>query len=136
MSEPNALVGRSAGGAIQDGWAASALLVRQIPPPAAATHNRHGAPDGADALPQLGSIASAVTRPDSCVDGPVCVAGSKNWPDSPGTLGVTGPSARHAPGVVLTAAWKARCVLKAFCDGRCDLASKALPPCRAIRSST
>src|SRR4051794_18485994 len=72
-SEPNAFVGRSSRGASQAGCAASALFVRQIPPPPAATHSRHGAPPGADALPQLGSMASAVTRPDSCVVGPVIV---------------------------------------------------------------
>src|SRR3954454_1562009 len=77
ISEPKLLVGRSFGGAIQAGVAASALFVRQMPPPAAGTHSRQGAPAGADALPQLGSIASAVTRPDSLVEGPVCVSGSK-----------------------------------------------------------
>src|SRR5436190_9422588 len=128
MSEPNALVGRSAGGAIQDGWAASALLVRQIPPPAAATHNRHGAPDGADALPQLGSIASAVTRPDSCVDGPDCVSGSKNCDGSPGTLGVTGPSALHAPGAAATAAAYDCWLLKESREGLLPFASNDLPP--------
>src|SRR3954447_26981263 len=55
MSEPKALVGRSAGGAPHVGGAASASLVRQMPPPAAATHSRQGAPEGAEALPQLGS---------------------------------------------------------------------------------
>src|SRR4051794_1416509 len=35
MREPNEFVGRSAGGAIHAGFAASALFVRQIPPPAA-----------------------------------------------------------------------------------------------------
>src|SRR5689334_15548248 len=73
INDPKALVGRSSGGAIQVGCAASALAVRQMPPPAAATHNRHGALDGADALPQFGSIAIAVTRPDSWVVGPVMV---------------------------------------------------------------
>src|SRR5690242_12803946 len=102
--EPNAFVGRVSGGAIHSGDAASALLVRQMPPPAAATHNRHGAPDGADRLPQFGSIASAVTRPDSCVVGPVWVTGSKNCEDSPGTFGVSGPSAVHAPGAAVCAA--------------------------------
>src|SRR5690349_18339100 len=106
MSEPKALVGRSSGGAIQAGVAASALSVRQMPPPAAATHSRHGAPAGADDLPQFGSIASAVTRPDSCVLGPCCVAGSKNWPDCPGTFPVTGPSADQAPGVAESACVK------------------------------
>src|SRR5437867_12669435 len=57
MSDPNAFVGRLAGGAIHDGAAASASLVRQIPPPAAATHSRHGAPAGAETFPQFGSIA-------------------------------------------------------------------------------
>jgi hypothetical protein len=70
ISEPKLLVGRLLSGAIQAGVAAVASFVRQTPPPAAATHSRHGAPAGADALPQLGSIASAVTRPDSLVDGP------------------------------------------------------------------
>ena len=58
-------------------------------------------------MPQLGSIASAVTRPDSCVAGPVPVAGSKNCEASPATFGVTGPSARHAPGSRPAAAEKA-----------------------------
>src|SRR3954449_2471907 len=104
ISEPNAFVGRLAGGSIHAGCAASASFVRQIPPPAAATQRRHGAPAGADALPQLGSIASAVTRPDSCVAGPVPVAGSKNCEASPATFGVTGPSALHAPGLAICAA--------------------------------
>src|SRR6478672_2630670 len=97
MSEPKLLVGSASGGAIQAGAAAMASFVRQMPPPAAATQSRHGAPAGADALPQLGSMASAVTRPDSLVDGPVCVTGSKNWPDSPGMFVLTGPSAVQAP---------------------------------------
>src|SRR5204863_5694820 len=81
------------GGAIQCTGFASASLVRQMPPPAAATQSLQ--------LPvvQAGSIASAVTRPDSCVAGPVCVVGSKNCESSPATLGVTGPSAAQACGV-------------------------------------
>src|SRR4051794_17928275 len=73
MSEPNAFVGRSSGGAIHVGCAASALFVRQMPPPAAATQSRHGAAADAERLPQFGSMARAVTRPDSCVVGPVIV---------------------------------------------------------------
>src|SRR3954469_17419648 len=42
ISEPKEFVGRSSGGAIQAGVPASALFVRQMPPPAAATHSRHG----------------------------------------------------------------------------------------------
>src|SRR5690349_15101162 len=63
ISDPNAFVGRSDGGAIQVGCAASASLVRQMPPPAAATQSRQLC------APQFGSIASAVTRPDSWVSG-------------------------------------------------------------------
>src|SRR4051794_16066434 len=122
-SEPNELVGRSAGGATQDGWDASASSVRQIPPPAAATHNRQGAPAGADALPQLGSIASAVTRPDSCVLGPCWVSGLKNWESSPGTSGVTGPSGCQAPGVVPAAAASGDAEVPAPRDGVCASAS-------------
>src|SRR3954453_23055490 len=83
--EPKAFVGRSDGGGVQWGFPARASRVRQIPPPAAAIHMRQ--------LPgaHAGSTARAVTRPDSCVAGPVFVAGSKNCEFSPGTLGVRGP---------------------------------------------
>src|SRR5256885_1196715 len=60
-----------AGGAIHAGFAAIALFVRQIPPPADATHRRHGALAGAVALPKFRSAASAVTLADSRVA--VCV---------------------------------------------------------------
>src|SRR5438094_7169832 len=123
MSDPNAFVGRSAG-AIHSGRAASASLVRQIPPPAAATQSRHGAPRGAERLPQLGSTANAVTRPDSCVSGPDCVAGSKNCVVTPATFGVTGPSDRHDAGA---------CVARCRSSG---LASNALRAAVASASST
>src|SRR5262245_44981309 len=96
ISEPNAFVGSVSGGAIHVGCVASALFVRQMPPPAAATQSRQGAPAGADAFPQFGSMASAVTRPDSWVVGPVSVTGSRNWDASAGTFPVSGPSAVHA----------------------------------------
>ncbi len=66
-SEPNELVGRPAETDSQSGWAARALPVRQMPPPAAATHTRQVAGTGA----HVGSIASAVTRPDVVVARPV-----------------------------------------------------------------
>jgi hypothetical protein len=45
---------------VHDGVAASALSVRQTPPPAAATHTRH------DVVPHaFESTASAVTRPET-----------------------------------------------------------------------
>src|SRR4029078_13213594 len=91
----------------QAGVPAMASFVRQMPPPAAATHSRQGAPAGAEALPQFGSMASAGKRPDSTVDGPVWVSGSKNWPDSPGMSVLTGPSADHAPGAAVSVAWYA-----------------------------
>jgi hypothetical protein len=87
-------------------------------------------------LPQLGSIASAVTRPDSCVDGPVCVLGSKNWPDSPGTLPVTGPSACQAPGVAELACWKAESVVNVERSGLWPFLPKSLPAFAARLSST
>src|SRR6185295_1904035 len=108
INEPKLFVGRSSGGAIQAGVAAVASSVRQIPPPAAATHNRQGAPEGADALPQLGAMASAVTRPDSLVDGPHWLIRSKNWPNSPGTSVFTGPIACQAVEATLNDAWYAR----------------------------
>src|SRR4051812_39302035 len=107
-----------------------------MPPPAAATQSRQGAPEGAEALPQLGSIASAVTRPDSWVDGPLCVVGSKNCPASPGTSVVAGPSASQAPGVADDAFWYAAPDLKAERLSRCGLASNAWRAPIARRSST
>ncbi len=90
-TEPNAVVGRSAGGGFQFTWAANASSVVQTPPPAAETAIRQS--PGA----QAGSSARAVTRPDSCVAGPVSVSGSKNCEGSPGTFGVNGPSSVHDP---------------------------------------
>ena len=107
-----------------------------MPPPAAATQRRHGAPAGADALPQFGSIASAVTRPDSCVAGPVPVAGSKNCEASPATFGVTGPSARQAPGLAACAALKAEVVENADTPSLLGLVLKASRDFSARRSST
>src|SRR3954452_7757134 len=107
-----------------------------MPPPAAATHRRQKAPLGADALPQFGSTASAVTRPDSCVAGPVWVAGSKNWEASPETFGVTGPRACQGPGATAVAAWNAPWEGNACRELRPDLAAKALPLRLANRSST
>src|SRR5512132_1670935 len=107
-----------------------------MPPPAAATQRRQGAPAGADGLPQLGSIASAVTRPDSCVEGPVCVAGSKNCEASPGMFVPTGPSASHAPGAAATARWYADFVLNSEAVSLRGLASNAARDLIARRSST
>ena len=68
-----------------------------MPPPAAATHRRQS--PGA----QAGSMASAVTRPDSCVAGPVSVDGSKNCESAPVTFGVTGPRAFQLCGAAFAA---------------------------------
>src|SRR4051794_27284885 len=136
MSDPNALVGRASGGAIQVGCAARASFVRQMPPPAAATQSRQGAPEGADDLPQLGSTASAVTRPDSCVGGPDCVAGSKNCEASPETLGVTGPRACQAPGAAAAAAWNVAADPNAPGAAWCGFASNDFRPLFARLSST
>src|SRR5689334_10089614 len=74
ISEPKALVFSPSSIGVQVGLVSSAFSVRQIPPPAAATQRRQPSPS----VPQLGSIASAVTRPDSCVGGPVWLSRSKN----------------------------------------------------------
>src|SRR5690242_9239965 len=100
MIEPNALVGRSPEGGIHVGWSASASSVRQMPPPAVAIHTRQS--PGTHA----GSEAIALTRPDSCVAGPCCVVGSKNWEASPATSGVDGPKLVQAPGAAASAVWK------------------------------
>src|SRR3954469_14213258 len=60
ISEPNAFVGRPSSIGVQRTLTAFASSVRQRPPPAAASHSRQPWPG----LPQLGSIASAVTRPE------------------------------------------------------------------------
>src|SRR3954468_24733581 len=60
MRAPKALVGSPFSSAVQRTSAALASFVRQMPPPAAATHSRQPWAG----LPQLGSIASAVTRPE------------------------------------------------------------------------
>src|SRR4051794_23409596 len=60
ISAPKAFVGSPLSMEVQVTVAALASSVRQRPPPAAATHRRQPCP----AAPQLGSIASAVTRPD------------------------------------------------------------------------
>src|SRR6476659_1669275 len=125
ISEPNAFVGRSSGGAIQLGGEASASFVRQIPPPAAATQSRQGAPTGAEAFPQLGSIASAVTRPDSCVVGPWSVTGSRNCEASPEMFGVTGPRADQAPGLAASEAANAAGVPNAVLPSFWGLRSNA-----------
>src|SRR4051794_9971175 len=66
------------------GVAASPLVVRQTPPPAAPTQIRQPCPGS----PQLGSIAMAVTRPESIVSRPVYVTRA-------GTRGVNGPASVH-----------------------------------------
>src|SRR4051794_1126540 len=60
ISAPNAFVGSPLSIAVQATWPAFASSVRHRPPPAAATHRRQPFPGA----PQLGSIASAVTRPE------------------------------------------------------------------------
>src|SRR5262249_54333337 len=99
-------------------------------------HSRHGAPAGADALPQFGSMARAVTRPDSLVDGPVWVTGSKNWLVSPTTLVLTGPTGSHAPGELVSARRYAFWVANAERPTFLGFASNALRPFRASLSST
>src|SRR3954467_14851093 len=81
MSEPNALVGRPSSIALHAGVAAVAFAVRQSPPPAAAIHSRQPLPG----LPQLGSTASAVTRPEVIESLRLSVV-------APGAKGVVGPS--------------------------------------------
>src|SRR3954471_759634 len=63
------------------GVAASPLEVRQTPPPAAPTQ----IPEPCPGSPQFGSIAMAVTRPESIVSRPVYVTRA-------GTRGVYGPA--------------------------------------------
>src|SRR4051794_26992750 len=70
---------------VHDGVSARALLVNQMPPPAAATQTRHCV------LVHGLWIASAVIRPDQLVGGPyVCVP-------SGCTLSVVGPISFHWP---------------------------------------
>src|ERR1044072_3455353 len=96
--EPKAFVGRSLDGGIHWTFSASASLVRQMPPPADATHIRQPS-----SVLHTGSTASAATRPDSWVVGPCCVTGSKNCDASPDTFGVTGPSRVQCPGAATRA---------------------------------
>jgi hypothetical protein len=109
---------------------ASASSVRQMPPPAEATHSLQS--PGA----QVGSIAIAATRPDSCVVGPSSVTGSKNWDASPATFGVTGPSSVQRPGDAARAASKERSVRNALRGAVPGARSNALRPSSARRSST
>ena len=101
-----------------------------MPPPAAATHSLQ-----LNAA-QPGSIASAVTRPDSCVAGPVSVLGSRNWESWPATLGVTGPRLFQCSGVVSRAIAKARRVRNALRGAVWGRRLNALRSFRTRRSST
>src|SRR4051794_33957236 len=101
-----------------------------MPPPAAATHTRQ--------LPgtQFGSTWIAVSRPDSCVFGPVRVTGSKNCDASPETFGVTGPIGDQLPGAAATARLNAPPERKLERDERAWVRLKLRCTRRAMRSST
>src|SRR3954467_12234619 len=92
MSEPNALVGRPSSIALHAGVAAVAFAVRQSPPPAAAIHRRQPLPG----LPQLGSTARAVTRPE--VSETLRLSGV-----GPGARAVVGPSSSQSAPTVAAA---------------------------------
>src|SRR3954470_16646701 len=103
--------------AAQVGVVASPFAVLQTPPPAAPTHTRQPWPGS----PQLGSIAIAVTRPESMVSRPVYVTRA-------GTRGVNGPAS-------LPEATAAR-VLARRTAARVRARVTALRPASALRVST
>ena len=131
-SEPNELVGSFCDGAFHLTSWASASGVRHTPPPAAATHARQPA----CFLPQLGSMAIAVTRPEFVVGVPVPVCVLKNCVASAATSGVTGPSAFHCCEPPRLAARKSAADLNELAGAALGRDLKSLAPWSATRSLT
>src|SRR3954462_10864013 len=101
-----------------------------MPPPAAATHSLQSP------AWQAGAIASAVTRPDSCVPGPRIVSGVKNWGAPPATFGVFGPRLDQAAGATASAVRNALLVRNAERGARLGTPLNARRTFSARRSST
>src|ERR1700694_5667531 len=95
-SDPIAFVPKLFDKNFQVGVVASALSVRQIPPPAAPTQSRQPFVSRSSSLSprlgrQFGAIASAVMRPEVIYGAPLKVK-------TAGKLAVLGPISCHAPG--------------------------------------
>ena len=124
-SEPSALVGRPAVTACHVGCGSRPLFVRQMPPPAAATHTRQPEP-----APQFWSMASAVMRPEVIESRRLSVVG-------PGATPTVGP--RNSHGLRMRPRSRACCVvvpgwksLTPSCWGRSTKARRALRTFSAV----